>query len=352
MNEFDCQVDMLLILGECRKNYRSASELWAVRFPHLPRKSHMAFKRLENRSRQSGQLSSKKRNRRKTKTNEEMTVGVLGTVALNPHIGSRNLAADAGMSKTSVLRILRNYKFHPYHITLHQELNELDFERRVDFCHWFRRWITENNSLENIIFSDEATFTNHGQVNRHNMHYWAEENPHWMRTVAYQHPWSVYTWCGIFGDVVIGPHFFDGTLNGQRYCDFLRNDLPRLLPNIPERQREVIWFQQDGAPPHFCRNARTILNDTYPNRWIGRGGPVNWPARSPDLTPLDFFLWGFVKEKVMAIAPTTVEDMRQRITRAVQEITPNMLLRVRNSFRNRVNKCLEKNGHHFEHLLM
>jgi len=29
----------------------------------------------------------------------------------------------------------------------------------------------------------------------------------------------------------------------------------------------------------------------YPNRWIGRGEPQNWPARSPDLTPLEFFLW-------------------------------------------------------------
>jgi hypothetical protein len=56
------------------------------------------------------------------------------------------------------------------------------------------------------------------------------------------------------------------------------------------------WFQHDGTPPHFSRRAREILDQQYPDRWIGRGGPRNWPARSPDLNPLDFFLWGHVKK--------------------------------------------------------
>ena len=51
-----------------------------------------------------------------------------------------------------------------------------------------------------------------------------------------------------------------------------------------------MWYQHDGAPAHFSIAARQVLNDKYPNRWIGRGGPVPWPPRSPDLTPLDFFL--------------------------------------------------------------
>ena len=47
----------------------------------------------------------------------------------------------------------------------------------------------------------------------------------------------------------------------------------------------------DGAPAHFSLVAREFLNATYEDRWIGRGGPHLWPARSPDLNPLDFFLW-------------------------------------------------------------
>lgn len=180
------------------------------------------------------------------------------------------------------------------------------------------------------------------------MHYWAANNPHWMRTVPNQHPWSLNVWCAIFEDRVIGPHFFQGHLNGQVYTDFLRNQLPRLLN---QNLNPNVWFQQDGAPPHYAIQARTYLNEIFENRWIGRGGPVNWPARSPDLTPLDFFLWGFIKDKVMASAPTTPEDMKNRIRFACSLVTPAMLQRVRNSCQERIRKCLEVEGGHFEQLL-
>jgi len=43
-----------------------------------------------------------------------------------------------------------------------------------------------------------------------------------------------------------------------------------------------------------------FLDATFSNRWIGREGPTHWPPRSPDITPLDFFLWGYVKDKVFS----------------------------------------------------
>jgi hypothetical protein len=52
-----------------------------------------------------------------------------------------------------------------------------------------------------------------------------------------------------------------------------------------------MWFQHDGAPPHNSRLTQQVLNTWNPHKWIGRGGPVAWPPRSPDLTPVDFFLW-------------------------------------------------------------
>ena len=58
-----------------------------------------------------------------------------------------------------------------------------------------------------------------------------------------------------------------------------------------------IIFQQDGAPPHWGSHVRRFLDATFPNRWTGRDGPTPWPPRSPDITPLDFFLWGYVKAK-------------------------------------------------------
>ncbi|GBN61317.1 hypothetical protein AVEN_267106-1 [Araneus ventricosus] len=56
--------------------------------------------------------------------------------------------------------------------------------------------------------------------------------------------------------------------------------------------RSSMWFQHDGAPAHYSIVARLHLNATYGQLWIGWGGPVLWPARSPDLTCLGYFLWG------------------------------------------------------------
>jgi hypothetical protein len=74
-----------------------------------------------------------------------------------------------------------------------------------------------------------------------------------------------------------------------------------------------MWFQQDGAPPHFAMVARAVVDEKYPNRWIGRGDLVAWPPRSPDLISMDFFTRGTVKDIVYGTPATTPEGMRQRI---------------------------------------
>ncbi|GBN27178.1 hypothetical protein AVEN_46569-1 [Araneus ventricosus] len=64
------------------------------------------------------------------------------------------------------------------------------------------------------------------------------------------------------------------------------------VPQMQQHQPDVI-FQQDGAPPHWGMIVRDFLDENFPDRWCGRSGPIPWPPRSPDITPLDFFLWGF-----------------------------------------------------------
>ena len=59
------------------------------------------------------------------------------------------------------------------------------------FCEWMRDAMINDSFLQNILFSDEATFINTGYLDRHNMHYWSYENPHWMREVHFQHRWSL-----------------------------------------------------------------------------------------------------------------------------------------------------------------
>ena len=69
------------------------------------------------------------------------------------------------------------------------------------------------------------------------------------------------------------------------------------------------------------------MNDTFPERLIGRDGPIPWPPRFPDITPLDFFLWGYVKHIVYRTKVRDVGDLQQRIIEALDTVTVNMLAR-------------------------
>ncbi|GFV57058.1 uncharacterized protein TNCV_2931811 [Trichonephila clavipes] len=100
-------------------------------------------------------------------------------------------------------------------------------------------------------------------------------------------------------------------------------------------------------------DVRAHLQATFPGGWIGRGGPIAWPARSPDLSPLDFFLWGFLKGLVYETPVATPEDLVGRIVEAagcVRDI-PGIFEKVRCSMQRRCQACLDASGKNFEHLL-
>ncbi|GFT82743.1 hypothetical protein TNCV_1784681 [Trichonephila clavipes] len=66
----------------------------------------------------------------------------------------------------------------------------------------------------------------------------------------------------------------------------------------------------------------------FGDRLISRFGPVNWPPRSCDLTPLDYFLWGYVKSLVYADKPQTLDHLEDNIRRVIADIRPQMLEKV------------------------
>jgi len=99
---------------------------------------------------------------------------------------------------------------------------------------------------------------------------------------------------------IIGPFFLKNeegaavTVNGVHY----RSNVEYFLfPRMEEEDTDVIWFQQDGATCHTANVTIDLLRGTFENRIISRNGDVNWPPRSCDLTPLDYFVWGAVKDK-------------------------------------------------------
>jgi len=65
---------------------------------------------------------------------------------------------------------------------------------------------------------------------------------------------------------------------------------------------------------------REYLNESFPNRWLGRGGPVAWPPRSPDLTPFDYYLWGHMKTLVYETKVDSRAALRHRIISAAEHV--------------------------------
>ena len=131
---------------------------------------------------------------------------------------------------------------------------------------------------------------------------------------------SLNVWCGMLGNRLIGPFVFDNNLTENTYEAFLRNELPGLLEDIPLMIRGQMYFQHDGAPPHYTRHVRDYWNESFPNLWLGRGGPVAWPPRSPDLTPLHYYVWGHMKTLVYESKVDSRTALRDRIFAAAEYI--------------------------------
>lgn len=349
------KVDMVFIFGASGNNYHETMRRFNENHPERP-VSRTYLRQLITKFRETGSVTDAKRSGRPP-LSEEVDFEVLCTVVENPQTSSRQIADNIGVSQRKAITTLKKHKFHPYKIMLHHALNEDDPDRRLQFCETMDRLIIANpTTVNNICFSDESTFYVNGLVNRHNCRYWDNSNPHVHREHHTQYPQKVNVWAGLFGNHVIGPLFIDGNLNGESYLHMLQNNIHPLIENTirtngGEFNREEVRFQQDGAPPHYDVNVRGYLNVHFREKWIGRRGAIEWPARSPDLNPLDFFLWGHLKSVIYCTPVACVEDLRNRITEACRKVTPEILTRVRSEFVNRLYYCQEVTGNQFEHLL-
>ncbi|GFW01034.1 uncharacterized protein LOC103524116 [Trichonephila clavipes] len=153
------------------------------------------------------------------------------------------------------------------------------------------------NDLNCIVKSDEAHFWLNGYVNKQNCHIWSEANPQ-VYAETPLHPEKLTVWCALWASGIIGPYFFKNdeghnvTVNVDRYRAMITNFF---IPELYNHDAQELWFRQDGATCHTARATIDLLKDTFGDRLISRFGPVNWPPRSCDLTPLDYFLWLYVK---------------------------------------------------------
>lgn len=341
--------DILFIYGFCDGNARAAQREYQRRYPNRRVPNRAVFSGTYRRLAEHGNVT-RRVGAGPVEINNEVTEEILERFEADPTLSTRQLAHDLGVSRWKVWSTVRRMALHPYHYTPVQGQHEQDPQQRVQFCRFLLETdIDDETFLSRILWTDESKFDRQGITNFHNLHYWAPENPHLRRTTNFQRRFSVNVWMGIIGGTLIGPHFFPDTLDGRSYEAFLRDNFEELLDDVPLANRQDMVFQHDGCPAHFYRPIQDLLNQRFPNRWIGRGGPIPWPARSPDLTPLDFYVWGTTKELVYSTEINTREELINRINNAAVTLRNNVTDRVTIAeIQRRYRACIRNAGGTFE----
>lgn len=222
-----------------------------------------------------------------------------------------------------------------YRPRLLHALNENDPDRRCEIADILLNMFVDDFSLiDRIIWSDESIFKLNGHVNRHNCVYYATENPHIVINQKTNAP-GVIVWAGIWSNGVIGPFFFNDNITAENYLEKLNDEIVPAIEN--QVNLEEIFSMHDRAPPHYAKSVRQFSDETFSHRWIGRRGPIDWPARSSDITPVDFFLWGVIKDRTYASKPQNRQALRNAITKEIQSLPKELCRRACQSVPERVN---------------
>ncbi|GFT34789.1 DUF4817 domain-containing protein [Trichonephila clavipes] len=211
---------------------------------------------------------------------------------------AREAARRLGLPPSSVRNILRRIlQLYPYKLQSCHELLPADTAQRKAFAKWaFSKMEQDPSWVFNILWTDEAHFSLHGDVINHNCPICVTSNPREYTQKPLHSPKGT-AWCGFTGSFIIGPFFFETqcpvngwiteTVNAQRYLTLLRETIVPCL--IQRGQIANVTFMQDGATSHTANPVKAFLIQTFgEDRIVSRRRRYPWLPRSPDLTPVDF----------------------------------------------------------------
>ena len=144
--------------------------------------------------------------------------------------------------------------------------------------------------------------------------------------------------------------FLETNMDEIAYIDTLQN---KFIPFL--RSKGVLRsciLMQDGARPHTGNNALKFIKENFPGGAFSDRTENPWPPNSPDLTPVDFWLWGELKTRVYSHPrPTTIDELKDKILRCFNEIPRSHFRNSILSIQKRAHLCLQENGRHFENKL-
>ena len=361
MEHYSIQDRVFLVQSYYKSNDSLSETLrkWSSRNKNRPKPDPKTVKRLVDKFERTGSVADDpgdRANRSNTARTPEIIEKAKEIMKREPSLSTRKLAQELGLSYRSAGRILKDdLKLFPYKLQVYQRLSEVAITKRFNFAADILELVdTKQIDLTKIIFSDEAHFWLDGYVNNQNFRIWGSEKPALILTKPL-HPKKLTVWMAMSADKMVGPFFFEGTVDSASYNHMMTY---QFLPTA----REIGWtkehyFQQDGAPPHVTRENLTLLHEAFGQRVISRSYPetfgygMAWPPYSPDLSPLDFFLWGYIKDKVYKNRPKTLDELKQAVMRELRSVPAESCRRTIGSFEKRLRYVITVDGGHVENVL-
>lgn len=172
-------------------------------------------------------------------------------------------------------------------------------------------------------------------------------------------------WGAICYDGKLPLVFIEGNRNfdGAYYRERILGEV--LRPWTNENFEERFWvFQQvfyfknffllffwllfkDGSPLHTANETQNWLARFTPD-FISKN---EWPARSPDLNPMDYSIWSILEDRVCTVPHLTVENLKETLLDAWNNLDQEMIKRIVDDFPRRINACIQVNGKHFEWII-
>jgi len=237
-------------------------------------------------------------------------------------VSSRKLAQELDISKTSVLRVLKDdLGLRPYKKRIVPLMTDAQKAKRKKFANWIRTNFKKEDTLR-ILFSDEKMFDIDGVYNAQNDRVWAvdrgEADKNGGKKEKRKFPQKVMVWLGVCSKGVTPLVILDkGSVNHDRY---IKEVLPVALKYGNKVFGDNWTYQQDGATAHTHNLTQKWCQKNFPS-FLDKD---HWPPNSPDLNPLDYSIWDeFVQQmnwnKVQS-KKTLIEELKRAVKRIREEV--------------------------------
>jgi hemolysin-activating ACP:hemolysin acyltransferase len=278
---------------------------------------------------------------------------VIRTMDVEDPPTQRSVAKSYNVSQSTISRIMKMANFTLRKKLKVHKLTPSKVEKRRQRAFRLYRQLA-NGRYKNFVTTDEAWFYLDGSEGKRKVCYIKKTDPNYERMIIQQdqsRPKGLMVWAGISSHGKTSMRFVEAgaKINSEYYINkilkpFLSHDVPRLFPN---NQKKKLIFHHDNAPSHASKKTIQFLNESK----INYVKPEEWMPSSPDAAPMDFSVWGYLKQQVNKQNIETLIELKKNILYQWKKINQIYIDKVLAYWPKRVYLIHKARGYHIEHHL-